>query len=201
MHNITTIDLLRHGESEGGDIFRGSTDVLLSDDGWQQMLTVAQGVEGWQKIITSPLRRCQMFAEYIAHEQNLQCVIDDDLQEVSFGDWDGKLLANVREQDSVMFNAFWQDPINNTPPNAESAADFCERIRRVFWSEVAINKGKHLLMVVHGGVIRAILQEILHSEPMALMRYEVPYACLSRIKIYHDAKTEDCWPQLIFHNR
>ena len=34
---VTTVDLLRHGESEGGEIFRGSIDVPLTEMGWQQM--------------------------------------------------------------------------------------------------------------------------------------------------------------------
>ena len=34
---ITTIDLLRHGEPVGGRMLRGATDHPLSETGWQQM--------------------------------------------------------------------------------------------------------------------------------------------------------------------
>ncbi len=201
MTDVTTIDLLRHGESEGGDIFRGITDVSLSEDGWQQMLVASGDIEGWQKIVTSPMKRCLVFAEHISREQDIEHSVCHDLREVSFGDWDGKLFSDVSEQHIELFNAFWQDPINNTPPNAEPILDFCERVSRVFWAEVEMAKGKHVLMVVHGGVIRAVLREVLQCDFNALMRYEVPYACLSRIKIYYDDETGKQWPQLVFHNR
>jgi len=199
--DVTTIDLLRHGKSEGGDIFRGVTDVPLSKEGWQQMLGASEGIEGWQKVVSSPMKRCQVFAGHISQQKGIDHIICDGLREVSFGDWDGKLFSEISDQHNEVFNAFWQDPINNTPPNAEPMIDFCERINKAFWSEVESAKGKHLLMVVHGGVIRAVLREVLQCDFVALMRYEVPYACISRIKIYHDEESGKHWPQLVFHNR
>ena len=44
---FTCIDFLRHGECEGGEIFRGSgSDVALTDQGWQQMRDCGAGY-GW----------------------------------------------------------------------------------------------------------------------------------------------------------
>jgi alpha-ribazole phosphatase/probable phosphoglycerate mutase len=37
---ITTLDLLRHGESVGGRKYRGQTDDPLSEKGWAQMRDV-----------------------------------------------------------------------------------------------------------------------------------------------------------------
>ena len=48
----TTIDLLRHGQCEGGEIFRGSTDVALSEAGWQQMRHATQEEDNWDRVIT-----------------------------------------------------------------------------------------------------------------------------------------------------
>ncbi len=55
----TTIDLLRHGACEGGEIFRGSSDVALSEQGWQQMrAAIADETAPWQAVVSSSLQRC-----------------------------------------------------------------------------------------------------------------------------------------------
>ncbi len=192
---VTTIDLLRHGKPEGGDIFRGFTDVALSDEGWQQMREAVEHAAGWTQVVCSPLQRCQAFAENLTEHVS----VNEGLAEISFGDWDGKTFKAISEQHKDLFDGFWQDPIANTPPNAEPMLDFCERVQRAFWQTVSSFEGQHVLMVVHGGVIRAILQDVLKSDVKALMCYEVPYASISRIKVYHD--DSGTYPQLVFHNR
>ena len=59
----TWVDLLRHGEPEGGRRYRGAQDDPLSERGWRQMH--ASGIEGAQLtgVVSSPLRRCRAFAE------------------------------------------------------------------------------------------------------------------------------------------
>ena len=196
---ITTIDLLRHGQPEGGEIFRGSIDVPLNDEGWRQMRACVKKESGWQHIVSSPMSRCSKFTEELSAQKNIGFTLQPNLTEISFGDWDGLTFKAVEKDYAEQFKQYWQDPLVYTPPNAEPLPDFCERIHHAFWQEVANFKGRHLLMVVHGGVIRAILADILGSEPRFLMRYEVPYASLSRIKIYHEG--DEAFAQLIFHNR
>src|SRR5690625_5890157 len=59
---VTTFDLLRHGRCEGGEMFRGSTDVALLDSGLEAMAGALSGLGGWQRIVSSPMRRCLRFA-------------------------------------------------------------------------------------------------------------------------------------------
>ncbi len=56
-----------------------------------------------------------------------------------------------------------------------------------------------MLVVCHGGVIRALLSYAMDMPVTALSRIQVPYACLSRIQVFHHPG-EESWPQLIFHN-
>lgn len=198
-HAYTTIDLLRHGQAQGGEIFRGHTDVPLSDLGWTQMQTSIDALGGWQQIVTSPMQRCRLFAEQTQQAlDDVPCEVVESLKEISFGDWDGQTFEAVRETYGDRFFQYWQNPIQHTPPNAEPMLDFCERIRQAFWQQIEEHQGKHVLMIVHGGVIRAILAEVLKSDNMSLMRYDVPYACVTRFRIYHDDGQH--WPQLVFHN-
>ncbi|MCU7967191.1 MAG: histidine phosphatase family protein, partial [gamma proteobacterium symbiont of Bathyaustriella thionipta] len=54
----STITLLRHGEPEGGTVFRGITDDLLTEMGWQQMNDAVNTLKNIDIILSSPLRRC-----------------------------------------------------------------------------------------------------------------------------------------------
>ncbi len=195
---VTVIDILRHGQTEGGEIFRGKTDVMLSEEGLRQMDCALIGHAGWEHIITSPMQRCLYFSARLALKHNISHTINDDFQEISFGDWDGKTFVDVKHNNSKAFENFWRDPIKHTPPGAEPIGIFHERVKTGFWQEIERHQGKHLLMVVHGGVVRAILSEVLKTPMDSLLRFYVPYACLTRIKIYHEGK--NCWPQLVFHN-
>lgn len=49
-----TVDLLRHGEVQGGSCFRGRTDDPLTAPGWQQMQQ-ASASHDWDIIICLPL--------------------------------------------------------------------------------------------------------------------------------------------------
>ena len=195
----TTIDLLRHGKPEGGEIFRGSIDVALSALGFLQMTDAVAKLQTPDVIVSSPLMRCHDFA--VLHgkkgQRPVSCI--ENLREISFGDWDGQSFSDVRVQYFERFQHYWQDPVNNTPPNGEPVADFKQRIQHAFWEMVEQYKGQHVLCVSHGGVIRAILSGVLASDDVALMRYEVPYASISQIKIYHNQSIG--YPQLVFHNR
>lgn len=196
--DVTIIDLLRHGKPEGGDIFRGSTDVPLSVEGNQQMLASVAKLEPADRIISSPMLRCQSFAQTLAQQWQSELQLEHELREISFGDWEGQLIADIAEQQAGAFELFWQNPSQNPPPNGEAIELFQNRVVESFYQHVQANQGKRLLMVCHGGVIRAILAAILKTPALSLLCFDVPYACISQIRIYHSAHGD--LPQLVFHN-
>ena len=69
--NFTLIDILRHGQCQGGEIYRGSTDVSLTDLGWQQMRNAVASHSGWDAVVSSPLTRCKLFAQEHAAENQI----------------------------------------------------------------------------------------------------------------------------------
>ena len=77
---------MRHGHCEGGKIFRGTTDVELSQQGWKQMQDNADLLHtNWQHIVTSPLQRCAVFSRYIAEQYSIPYNIEEDFHEIDFG--------------------------------------------------------------------------------------------------------------------
>lgn len=198
---VTTLDLIRHGECADGHIFRGHTDSLLSDTGKRHMLEVTHEHEGssWQAILTSPLQRCQQVAQQLSQERQLPVDTLSELQEISFGDWDGQSFATVERDAPAAFAQYWQDREKHTPPNGEPLAQFHQRTETVLAYILKHYLGQHLLVVTHGGVIRSLLAHCLQMPIAAMQHIEVPPCCRSQLKIYHSTEHKD-WMQLIYHN-
>jgi alpha-ribazole phosphatase len=190
-----TIDLLRHGEVAGGLRLRGNRDDPLSEKGWQQMRSVIDNKAlPWDHIVSSPLMRCALFAEEVAEQHNKTLQICHDFKEINFGDWEGQLVSDLYQQYPVQMNSFWNNPEKGTPPNAEPYLEFEQRIQNAWHELVKLSDAKHILLVAHGGTIRAILKIIIGFPIQSFFKIDIPNASLSRVII------EDKLPRLSFIN-
>jgi len=197
--SLTTIDLLRHGKPLGGNLYRGSTDDALSDQGWVQMHNALGQHKPWSNVLSSPLKRCVDFAQKWCLTNNTPIEILPDFREIHFGNWEGKGFEEIIKIDRELYLRHMHDPLNNPPPNGESLMDFSIRVINA-WHLLQNNLiDKHVLIVTHGGVIRIILHHILQTPLNMVMRIAVPYANLSRISISHSPDGE-MHSTLIFHS-
>ncbi len=155
MNTKTVIDLLRHGEPEGGRMYRGGgTDHALSEAGWEQMHAsiekrIVKGEADWQAIISSPMLRCKEFSGHLAEEQNIPINIVENLREAGYGSWEGRTPANIKEQSEDEYWEFFADPVNNRPADAEPLEFFTPRINEVFGEVLTQYQGQHVLLVSH----------------------------------------------------
>lgn len=186
MDKVTTVDLLRHGEVEGGECFRGWQDDPLTPKGWQQMYDTVATPPKWQHIISSPLQRCATFAAELSDKYNCPVEYVAGLREMSFGGWEGKTTAELLETDKQRLELFWQDPLTHAPPSGENAQQFAKRVLYSWAQLLESYQGQHILLVTHAGVIRVILTHILNMPLADMFRLHVPYACGSRLCIYPD---------------
>jgi len=193
----TVVDFLRHGEPQGGNVYRGQQDDELTLLGWQQMQRHLVDKPPWQTILTSPLKRCAAFADHIRQECNIDVHHQKDLQEIHFGQWQGLTAEQIEANDKAGFFAFYDDPLNNTPPLAESLEAFQQRCLSA-WQQVLVqHQGEHSLVITHAGVIRIILVHVLSMPLTALFQIDVPFACLSRIEVQTTDKGH--FSRLMFH--
>ncbi len=190
----TTIDLLRHGEPEGGIQLRGWKDDPLSSMGWQQMRDAVASHSQWQRVVTSPMTRCCKMAEEVAERLGIELVVEERLKEIGFGDWEGSIPAELYRDDPDGLAAFWEDPVANTPPNGEPMLQFKARVDAA-WQDLQENHlGKQVLLVAHGGVNRIIISQVLGMPLSHLFRLDIPFAGMSRICI------DDGTPRLVSHS-
>ena len=201
------VDFMRHGEPEGGEVLRGRVDHPLSKLGWQQMRKAAAldhdntqtaVTPQWTDIITSPLQRCCAFAKQLAHRLELNLQIDDQWQEIDYGDWDGMLLSEWRQVAASQFKEFRQDLSKLSPPNGEDYVTFRDRVLGAWQAITQKADGSHVLIVTHGGVLRVILPTVLGMPLNRSTPLHIPFANFSRVALKIDDEHVDT--RLIFHN-
>lgn len=194
----TTIDLLRHGACEGGEIYRGTTDVNLSAQGLEQMNRAVASPADWQHVISSPLVRCKNFAKTCSSNLELPLTIESGFREIDFGEWEGRLVADVWRDDRERVENFFADPAQASPPGGEHVNDVVTRVAGA-WSELmSKHAGEHLLLVSHGGVMRILISYLLGMPLASISRLHVPYACMARLSVIH--RDEGQFPVLVSLN-
>ncbi|SIT70628.1 probable phosphoglycerate mutase [Ectothiorhodosinus mongolicus] len=184
---IFRLDLLRHGEPQGGARFRGDgVDDPLSDLGWQQMWSAMGGEDlphalPWTQIISSPMQRCQSFARRLAECTGLPLAIESRFREVGFGAWEGRTRAELRAQ-GPEYQAFFADPVNARPAGSEPLEDFYARVIHGLGHIQQEYADQHVLLVTHAGVIRATICYALDIPLKAMYRIKIPYAGVTQVE-------------------
>lgn len=182
----TYIDLIRHGEPEGGNVFRGRVDLKLTPLGIDQFRARTRlHRQPWQQIISSPLQRCSASAEQLADELKLPCRLLPSWQEIHYGDWENVPVDEVFKKHAQQAQKMWQQPLEFCAPNGEPVPEFQQRIVAAWKALLSEYRGQHLLVVNHGGVMRVLVQYLLKLDPQAMNRLSIPYAGLIRFKIDH----------------
>ncbi len=179
------IELLRHGEPEGGNRVRGKVDDPLSEQGWAQMQRAVEQRERWTQIVTSPLQRCARFAEHVATQQEVPLRVDAQLAEIDFGEWEGQTPEQLWSHSPDEVRRYFVDPTTRPPPGGEPYGDFETRVMQA-WTDIVGEATGRWLVVAHGGTIRVILCNVLRIPPQNLFSLEVGYACLSQLAVYTD---------------
>ncbi len=174
------ITILRHGDTPLTGLFCGSSDPELTEAGWTD-LTNRTKDRNWDRIITSPLKRCRAFAESLS----LPLTLDDRLREMHFGEWEAKSTKEVWNADSQALKAFWEDPTAHPAPGGEPWDLFCARTADAF-EEIALTaKSERLLLVTHAGVMRSLLVTQLGLPFTSAWKVALPTASALELTIHH----------------
>ena len=155
--------LVRHGQSKWNAARRlqGQADVGLSDLGERQADALRSTIEviGHCRAVSSDLERVRETAFRIGANEP---AFTKDLREIDVGDWTGRGIDEIRAEDEAAYQG-WRAG-TSAPPGGESWADFVDRVTGLIETERR-DPCENLLVVCHGGVIRAILQHYVGLEP------------------------------------
>lgn len=194
----TTIDMIRHGEPVGGRKYRGQIDDPLSDKGWMQMRQAVADHRPWDVVVSSTLCRCYEFAQELGQRHGIEVKAEPRFIEIGFGEWEGRTAKELGEEDAEQVQRFLADPLNNTPPGAETLNEFESRVIAAWHEVLQKYRGQHLLLVGHAGMMRMILRHVLDMPLDRMFRIQVANAAITRINVEH--RGEMIFPRLVFHD-
>jgi ribonuclease H / adenosylcobalamin/alpha-ribazole phosphatase len=182
----TTTILLRHGDTRLSPEhrFSGLCDVPLSANGARQARAAACRLATGAPIdavVSSPLQRAVATAAIAAGEIGLTAVIDDDLRETDFGEWDGFTLAEIRQRWPAAAEVWRRDP-EQAPPGGESFAATAHRVNRVRDRLLRDHGGQTVLVVSHITPIKILLCQALGAPLGTLYRLYFGSACINEIQ-------------------
>ena len=200
----TTFVLLRHGvtplTSEKRFSGSGGADPSLTSDGVRQAEQVAavlaSGQEGaalgWHApfttidvLVTSPLRRTRETAAVVGDALGLEPVVEDDVRECGFGEWDGLTYAEVEALWPEELAAWLASPAS-APPGGESFDDAYTRVSAARASLAERYRGQTVAVATHVTPIKSFVRDVLGAPSSALFRMELAPASLTVIQWYAD---------------
>jgi broad specificity phosphatase PhoE len=156
---MTELYLVRHGETDWNRQRRiqGLTDIPLNETGREQARATGMLLarRHWDAIYASPLSRARETAEIIAAEVGLpHPTLLDALVERNYGSTEGLDWLQIETQ----------FPHGTAVPGRESREQVAARVIPALMELATSHPGESLLIVSHGGAIRAVLNDV---EPSA----------------------------------
>ncbi|WP_420403073.1 histidine phosphatase family protein [Nisaea sp.] len=196
MNTATRWHLLRHAPAVvvQGTIY-GRTDVPAKEQDPALLRGIADRLPENAVLVTTPLRRTADTARMLRDTGWAPDVeiVEDAFREQDFGAWEGLSHAALAEAGAADYRSFWDDPARNRPPGGESFADLVERVSPAVADLNGRFGGRDIVLVGHGGSIRAILAVVLKLKPEVALSLEIAPLSLSLADHFPGAAAEPSW--------
>ena len=187
---MTELLLVRHGQTDSNlhGRWQGWDGTPLNQQGEREAALVARRLAQTEKAIAalyaSPLRRAWQTAERIGEALNLSPVPHDGLKEINFGQISGITLDEFRERFPDLHKR-WADKTDLTFafPGGEQRAQFFQRVGEAMEGIVERHPDQKVVVVAHGGTLRACLVHYLPAEFSQWWTYELGNCSLTRLEV------------------
>ena len=162
---MLTIVLTRHGHTDRSepDQYLGQTiDVPLSERGRAEATLLRDRLAGvaFDGVISSPLLRAQQTAHIVRPGNGIE--LDPRLAEADYGEWEGRLVADIATHDAARRAAWEDDPADVGPPGGERGLDVAARVRSLLDDLIGVDSDvpgpdRRYLLVGHSTLGRIFL--------------------------------------------
>lgn len=186
----TRLLLLRHGQTELSvqRRYSGRGNPELTEVGRSQAADAARYLAqkgGIAAVISSPLHRAHATATAAADALGLSVVIDENLTETDFGEWEGLTFPEAAKSHPDVHGRWLRDT-SLAAPGGESFDEVGQRVHRARDRIVAEYPGATVLVVSHVTPIKTLLRLALDAGPSILYRMHLDLASLSIAEFYPD---------------
>jgi probable phosphomutase (TIGR03848 family) len=182
---MTTLALIRHASHGlvGRAIVGRAPRVPLSAEGLRQADALAERLEASsiQALYSSPLERACATAAPIAARLGVEVQIADELNEIDYGAWTNRTLAELHElEEWRRFNLFRS---GSRIPGGETMIEVQERMLRLVERVCSAHPDRAIALISHGDVIKATLAYYLGVPLDLFQRIEISPASVSIVRI------------------
>jgi len=187
--------LIRHGDTlwTQQKRYQGTTDVSLSPEGKKKMRALAKTLRSvnadW--LCTSSLARGRESGKIIAQSLGIKAIEDSRLNEVGFGQWEGKTSEELLKENNPIYKE-WMKGRLVTPKGGESFYSLQKRIRGFLKDCLKHDENKKIVIVSHSGAIRMIVLEALGLPIDCLFYFRIDPASVTILRHYADSAQLVC---------
>lgn len=161
----TRFTLVRHAESlwNAAGRWQGHGDPPLSERGVEQAHQCAERFAASSgcvdRLVCSDLLRTRQTAAAIGERLGLTLQPTAELRELAIGRWTGMTRAEIAKVEPRLLEEFDSGDPDVRPGGGETRNEIRARVRGVVETLALGHPGEHLVLVVHTGVIKALVPE------------------------------------------
>jgi broad specificity phosphatase PhoE len=178
------IYLVRHAESAWNSERRvqgTALQVALSPTGRAQALLLGGRLRALplEAVYSSDARRTIETAR-LALGEDFPVRISEEIRELSLGEWEGKLISDLRDEDPEKLEAWYRKPSTVRLERGEDLVRFRKRVVSFMDGKAASGAGD-VAVITHGGVICIYLTHILGMHLDDLWSFSLPNASITTV--------------------
>ncbi len=198
--------LVRHGETDWnkeGRLQGGDADIGLNQTGKKQAMKLGDSLlkEGatYDVIVSSSLARAKETAEILSLKLGVPVVgAWPEFNERMMGTWSGKPIAQVLKDHPNSISGAESTTFHHmTPPDGESLSAFTQRAKRGCDKLLKEFAGKRVLVVAHGGMLRAMHSVVNRASYEETVKLSIPnavhYDFVVKPVLRRIPEVLDCW--------
>lgn len=182
------IYFLRHGQTEENikGTYYGSLDVGLGEKGIEEAKEASSILKNiaFDRVYTSGLKRTIETADIVIGQGTYEIIKDSRINEKSFGIFEGKTYEEIGDLYPKELEKWTNNWKYYCPEGGESYEMFYKRVKS-FMDEIKETSLENILVITHGGVIRAVYCYILEENLDFYWRFASKNGDLTLIK-YED---------------
>ena len=160
-----TLLIVRHGETEWNAEGRiqGHTDIGLSEKGAEQARSLGQRLADRQIDVaySSDLKRTSETAKLALGGRDITLNETPRLREYNKGIFEGMTLSEIQEKFPAEYPKYLEKDLSYAPEGGETTRDVSTRMASIFAEIKANHLDETVLVVSHGGVLRAAMVSLL----------------------------------------
>jgi broad specificity phosphatase PhoE len=178
------VHLIRHAESAWNlerRVQGTALDVALSPTGREQARLLGRRLRSLplEAVYSSDAGRTLETAR-LALGEGFPLRISEEIRELSLGEWEGRLIEDLRAEDPAKLDAWYRRPSTVKLERGENLAAFRGRVVSFMDANAAAHAGD-VALITHGGVICVYLTHILGMNVDDMWSFSLPNASITTV--------------------